>query len=214
MVLRARVQSILDALPHPMETDIWITEMSELQSQMRSCLNNEIFDRFLDYKRHKLFKVFMRGIEEDDEQMALMFPISLALLVYNAFYDPDVAKDDEKIEKPNIPEGTAFNKQSFFELVEQIILPDKFFCENVHPHVSEFLDAVNINNVASLVTPEQYSLAEVLAREVLIRIYAEVIAFMFKPRTTNGTIMNMLTTVIILTFATNEHVKAAMSDLL
>ena len=212
--LRIRVKEVLDKLPHPMETDIWMTEVSELQSQMRSCLNNEIYDRFIDYKRHKLFKVFMRGIDEDDEQMALMFPISLALIVYNALYDPEAVKDDDPFDIPNLLEGSAFEKQEFFELVEQVMQPDKFTCENVHPFVAEFLDDVNISSVASLVTPEQYSVAEILAREVLIRIYAEVIAFMFKPRIRNAEILKMLTAVIILTFATNQHVTAAMSDML
>jgi hypothetical protein len=212
--LSVRIKAILDNLPHPMETDIWMTEVNELQSQMRSCLNNEIFDRFIDYKRHKLFKVFMRGIDEDDEQMALMFPISLALIVYNAFYDPEAVKEDDPFDIPNLLDGKAFEKQEFFELVEQVMRPDKFTCENVHPHVVEFLDDVNLNDVSSLVTPEQYSVAEILAREVLIRIYAEVIAFMFKPRIRNGEIMRMLTTVIILTFATNKHVTTAMSDML
>ncbi|MDQ7027307.1 MAG: hypothetical protein Q9P01_21585 [Anaerolineae bacterium] len=212
--LSVRVKSLLDALPHPMESDIWITEVSELQSQMRSCLSNEIFDRFIDYKRHKLFKVFIRELDEDDEQLALMFPITLALIVYNAFYDPDAAKDENAADKPDLLEGAAFKKQTFFALVEQIMQPDKFMCDNVHPHVSDFLDDVSLNSVESLVTPEQYSLAEILAREVMIRIYADALAFLFKPRITNGTIMKMLTAVIILAFATNKHVTTTMSDML
>lgn len=212
--LSARVKTLLDALPHPMDSDIWITEVSEMQSQMRSCLSNEIFDRFVDYKRHKLFKVFMRDLDEDDEQLALMFPITLALIVYNALYDPAAAKDEEASDKPDLLDGAAFKKQTFFELVEQVIQPDKFMCDNIHPHVSEFLDDVTLNNVESLVTTEQYSLAEILAREVLIRIYADALAFLFKPRITNGAIMKMLSTVIILAFATNKHVTTAMSDLL
>jgi hypothetical protein len=212
--LSARVKLLLDDLPHPMDSDLWTTEVSELQSQFRSCLNNEIFDRFIDMKRHKLFKVFMRGLDDEDEQMALMFPIALALVVYNAFYDPTAVKHDDIIYKPDLLDGEAFKKQAFFELVEQVIDPDKFFCENVHPHVVEFLDGVNINQVESLVTPEQAALAEVLAREVLIRVYAESLAFLFRPRTTNGSIMQMLTTVIILAFAGNQHVSNAMRDML
>lgn len=212
--LSARVKLILDELPHPMDSDLWAAEVNELQSQFRSCLNNEIFDRYMDTKRHKLFKVFMRGLDDEDEQMALMFPIALGLIIYNAFYDPAAVKPDEVEYKPNLLDGEAFKKQAFFELVEQVIEPDKFFCENVHPHVAEFLDGININQVESLVTVEQAALAEVLAREVLIRVYAESLAFLFRPRTTNGAIMNMLSTVIILTFAGNKHVTAAMRDML
>ena len=76
------------------------------------------------------------------------------------------------------------------------------------------LDGVNINQVDALVTPEQAALAEVLAREVLIRVYAESLAFLFRPRTTNGSIMHMLTTVIILAFAGNVLVTNAMRDML
>jgi hypothetical protein len=212
--LSARVKLVLDELPHPMESDLWVAEVNALQSQFRSCLNNEIFDRFIDIKRHKLFKVFMRGLDDEDEQMALMFPIALALIVYNAFYDPTAVKPDDMEFTPQLLDGEAFKKQAFFELVEQVNEPEKFSCDNVHPHVMEFLDGVNINQVETLVTAEQAGLAEVLAREVLIRVYAESLAFLFRPRTTNGAIMNMLATVIILTFAGNKFVNAAMSDLL
>ena len=212
--LSSRVKLILDELPHPMESDLWTTEVNELQAQFRSCLNNEIFDRYMDMKRHKLFKVFIRGIGEEDEQMALMFPIALALVVYNAFYDPTAVKPDDIIYRPELLDGEAFKKQAFFELVEQVMEPEKFFCENVHPYVVEFLDTVNINQVESLVTAEQAALAEVLAREVLIRVYAESLAFLFRPRITNGAILSMLTTVIILAFAGNKYVTEAMHDML
>jgi hypothetical protein len=212
--LSARVKLLLDELPHPMDSDLWTTEVNELQAQFRSCLNNEIFDRYMDVKRNKLFKVFMRGLEDEDEQMALMFPIALALVVYNAFYDPTAIKPTDIEYKPDLLGGEAFKKQAFFELVEQVIEPEKFFCDNVHPHVVEFMDTVNIGQVESLVTPEQVALAEVLAREVLIRVYAESLAFLFRPRTTNGSIMNMLSTVIILAFAGNKYVTSAMHDML
>ena len=215
VALRERVKTILDELPHPIESDMWMTEVNELQAQLRSCINNEIFDRYIDYDRHKLFKVFMREVDEEDEQLALTFPIALAQVIYNHMYDPDAIPEEEGGKsKKDLLEGTAFEKQSFFDLVEQVIIPDVFFCENVHPYVSKFLDDVDLNKVNSLVSEEQAAVASILAREVLIRVYAESLAFLFKPRIKNGAIMKMLNAVIIITFATNKYVSDEMSDLL
>jgi hypothetical protein len=142
--------------------------------------------------------------------MALMFPVSMAMIAYNAFYDPAAMLEDESKSAPDLLEGKAFEKQQFFDLVQQLMEDDPYVCETVHPHVVDFLDDIDINKVKSLVTEEQIALAEILSRELLIRVYAEALAFFFKHRVTNGKIMEMLSLVIMLSFATNKYVTEEM----
>jgi hypothetical protein len=211
--IRAQIIEILDTLPPPLETNFWETELSDMQAQLRTCLINEIVDRYIFGAKLPVFRVIRRSSDDEDIDTALVFPVTLAMIVYSALDNIRLVDDEPPaILETLLMDDETLRTQSFSKLVEQIDTLDGYTCEMIHPHVNRSLDNLSIDALQPLMSSRQIAEAKVLAREVLLRVYALSLPHIFRRRVRNGDIMDMVETVVMLTFAVNKAVGDALDD--
>jgi hypothetical protein len=207
--LKSELSNLISKLPAPFPSNIWEDEITDLQSQIRTCLITEIVSRYVDDIKvptsslTMVCDTFDSNAKENLIGLAIIFPVTMMFVIKNHLKPPKNATPPNTI----IP-GEMFTTELFSQMVEQHkYKKGKFTCSMIHHFIDAALDKIDVTGWIDEVSQEIDVATELITDVTLNTMYVPHLGGAFRDGVTNTQILILIEIFVKIASNLYDHIE-------